>query len=344
RLDEGDKKALKMFKRVLKVKAVTGKGYFFFPDKANRLSPQCYKDLGLDVKASQLCTEITLHSSSRYTYTCVLSSMNLTKYDEWKDTSAVFNATVFLDCVASEFIKLSENVPGMKKARDFTLKSRALGLGALGFHTYLQDKLIPFESFEAHMKNHEIFKSIREEAERASKWIGQYLGFAEWMIGYGKANSHLLAIAPNTQSALICGGVSQGIEPIVANFYTQQTAAGELYRVSPSFLKLAKERGKWGPELRSFLVGSEGSVQDLDWLSDHEKLVFKTAYEIDQSAIIRLAEARQKYIDQAQSINLFFDADEDESYIASIHKAAFKSPMIKSLYYMRTKRSEERRV
>src|SRR5699024_7018642 len=144
RLDEGDKKALKMFKRVLKVKAVTGKGYFFFPDKANRLSPQCYKDLGLDVKASQLCTEITLHSSSRYTYTCVLSSMNLAKYDEWKDTSAVFNATVFLDCVASEFIKLSENVPGMKKARDFTLKSRALGLGALGFHTYLQDKLIPF--------------------------------------------------------------------------------------------------------------------------------------------------------------------------------------------------------
>src|SRR5699024_1937915 len=140
RLDEGDKKALKMFKRELKVKAVTGKGYFFFPDKANRLSPQCYKDLGLDVKASQLCTEITLHSSSRYTYTCVLFSMNLSKDDECKDTTAVFNATVCLDCVDSGIVNLTENVSCMKKARDFTLKSMALGLGALGFHTYLQDK------------------------------------------------------------------------------------------------------------------------------------------------------------------------------------------------------------
>lgn len=337
RLQAGDKSAIERYQRALKVKAVTGKGYFFFPDKVNRLNPQCYKDHNLKVSASNLCTEITLFSDKDHTFTCVLSSLNLAKYDEWKDTDAVFVSTVFLDCVASEFLSLAEGNPAFEKAARFTAKSRALGLGALGFHTYLQSKLIPFESFEAHLTNLEIFRHIREEAERATRFMAERWGEPEWCKGTGRRNTHLLAIAPNTQSALVCGGVSQGIEPIVANLYNQPTAAGEIYRINPTFLEIARSRGKYTPELVSTLVGSEGSVQGLDWLTDHEKLVFKTAYEIDQRAIIRLAAARQQYIDQAQSINLFFDADEDEAYISEIHKEAFTNPMIKSLYYMRTK-------
>jgi len=337
RLEAGEKDATNRYQRALKVKAVTGKGYFHFPDKVNRLSPKMYHDRGLEVKASNLCTEISLFSDANHTFTCVLSSMNLAKYDEWSKTDAVFVATVFLDCVAAEFIRLSEDTPALDKARAFTFKSRALGLGALGFHTYLQSKLIAFESFEAHMINLEMFKHIREEAERATGWMSEQWGEPEWCVGYGRRNSHLLAVAPNTQSALICGGVSQGIEPIVANLYNQSTAAGEIYRINPTFLEIARSRGKFTPELVSTLVGSEGSVQGLDWLTDHEKLVFKTAYEIDQRAIIRMAAARQQYIDQAQSINLFFDADEDEAYISEIHKEAFLNPWIKSLYYLRTK-------
>lgn len=336
KLDDGDKEALHRFQRMMKVKAVTGKGYFFFPDKVNKLNPPMYKDKGLEVKASNLCTEITLFSDRDHTFTCVLSSMNLEKYDEWKNTDAVFVATVFLDCVASEFISLAEHMPGMASAVNFTVKSRALGLGALGFHTYLQKNMIAFESFEAHMKNLEIFNHLHEEATRATRWMAEHWGEPEWCRGYGVRNTHLLAVAPNTSSALICGGVSQGVEPVVANLYNQPTSAGEIYRVNPVFLELAKQRVGWTDELVKRLVESEGSVQQLDWLTDHEKAVFKTAYEIDQSAIIRMAAARQKYIDQAQSINLFFDADEDEGYIAKIHKDAFLNPNIKSLYYMRT--------
>lgn len=337
RLNRNDVDATARYQRALKVKAVTGKGYFFFPDKVNRLNPQCYKDKDLKVLASNLCTEITLASDKEHTFTCVLSSMNLAKYDEWKDTDAVFVSTVFLDCVASEFLHLSSNVPGTTLAARFTEKSRALGLGTLGFHSYLQSKLIPFESFEAHLINLEIFKYLREEAERATRYMAERFGEPEWCKGYGRRNSHLLAVAPNTQSALVCGGVSQGIEPIVANFYNQSTSAGEIYRVNPTFLEIAKQRGKWNDSLIAELVGAEGSVQGFNWLTDHEKLVFKTAYEIDQGAIIRLAAARQQYIDQAQSINLFFDADEDEAYISQVHKEAFLNPWIKSLYYMRTK-------
>lgn len=337
RLNNFDKEAIARYQRSLKVKAVTGKGYYFFTDKVNRLSPQWYKDRELNVKASNLCTEITLYSDEDHTFTCVLSSLNLAKYDEWKNTDAVFVSTVFLDCVASEFISLAKSIPSMGRAVSFTTKSRALGLGTLGWHTYLQQKSIPFESLEAHLENIEIFRSIRKQADEATLWMGGKWGECEWTMGTGRRNSHLLAIAPNTSSALICGGVSQGIEPTVANLYNQPTSAGEIYRVNPTFLALAKERGRWDDNLIATLVASEGSVQQLEWLTEHEKLVYKTAYEIDQRAIIRMAASRQTYIDQAQSINLFFDADEAESYISEIHREAFMNPNIKSLYYMRTK-------
>ncbi len=336
RLEEDDAEALYALQRAMKVKAVTGKGYFFFVDKVNRANPERYKELNLEVLASNLCIEITLPSDKEHTFTCVLSSMNLAKYDEWKDTDAVFTATVFLDCVAEEFIRMAKGKAGFEKSVRFTEKSRALGLGTLGFHTYLQQKSIPLESFDAYLENLEIFRHIKEDATEASNWMADKFGSPSWA-NKNMRNSHLLAVAPNTSSALICGGVSQGIEPVVANIYNQPTAAGEMYRVNPVFLKLAKERGKFNDDLVNDLLNTEGSVQHLDWLTAHEKLVFKTAYEIDQHTLIRLASARQRYICQSQSLNLFFDADEDEEYIMQVHKQAFLDPEIKGLYYMRTK-------
>lgn len=337
RLEAGDADAELRFQRAMKVKAVTGKGYFFFVDKVNRQNPECYKVWDYSVHASNLCVEIALTSSAEETFTCVLSSMNAAKFDEWVNTDAVEVGTVFLDCVASEFISQAEGKPGMEKAVRFTKRHRAIGLGVLGFHTHLQQNGIPFESFEAHMRNNTIFCHIKGEAVKASKMLAEELGTSEVAECMGMRNTHLLAIAPNTSSALICGGVSQGIEPVVANLYNQPTAAGEIYRVNPVFLELAKARGKFNDELVADLIDTEGSVQHLDWLTDEEKEVFKTAYEIDQSAILRLASARQAYVCQSQSLNLFFNADEDEEYIAKIHRDAFLDPRIKGLYYMRTK-------
>lgn len=337
RLNRGDIDAVQRYQAAMQTKAITGKGYFFFIDKVNRANPQAYKIHGLDVKASNLCTEITLHSSTEETYTCVLSSMNLSKYDEWKDTDAIFDAIVFLDCVASEFLDLAKDIEGFEKAVRGTERGRPLGLGALGFHTYLQQNMVDFESFEAHQINHEIFGRMNSEVERATRYLADLLGEPEYCRGLGRRNTHLMAVAPNTSSALICGGVSQGIEPVVANVYNQPTAAGEIYRVNPVFLDLAKSRVGWTEELATGIIKANGSVQHLDWLSDHEKRVFRTAYEINQEAILRLASARQQYICQAQSINLFFDADAPESYISRIHRIGFEDPNIKSLYYMRTK-------
>lgn len=337
RLDRGDADAIERYQRALKVKAITGKGYFYFVDKINRANPTSYKVHGLSCKASNLCTEIMLHSDEDETYTCVLSSMNLSKWDEWKDTDAIFNSIVFLDCVASEFLLLAKEIPGLHKAIKGTERGRPLGLGALGFHTLLQQKMIPMESLEAHILNIEIFTKLRKEAERATKYLAEVLGEPEYCTGLGRRNTHVLAVAPNTSSALLCGGVSQGIEPVVANVYNQPTAAGEIYRVNPVFLKLAKSRVGWDDALVKSIIDNNGSVQHLEWLSDHEKQVFKTAYELDQLSLVRLAAARGAHIDQGQSLNFFFDADESEEVISQVHEVAFKNENIKALYYMRTK-------
>lgn len=337
RMDRGDMDAIERYQRALKVKAITGKGYFYFIDKINRANPQSYQIHGLSCKASNLCTEIMLHSDEDETYTCVLSSLNLTKWDEWKDTDAVFDSIVFLDCVASEFLELSKGIPGLEKARRGTERGRPLGLGALGFHTLLQMKRIPLESYDAYKLNEEIFSYIRREAERATTFLAETLGEPEYCRGLGRRNTHLVAIAPNTSSALLCGGVSQGIEPVVANVWNQPSAAGEIYRVNPVFLELAKERVGWDEGIVKSIIENNGSVQHLEWLTDHEKQVFKTAYEIDQKALIRHAAVRSPFIDQWQSLNLFFDADAPEEYISEVHKLAFKDERIKALYYMRSK-------
>lgn len=332
-LEEKDPEMLRRYQKALKVKMITGKGYFFFVDKANRHRPECYKELNLDIKASNLCTEIMLHSSEDYTFTCVLSSMNLAKYDEWCNTDAVFWATLFLDCVAEEFIYKAKSIPGLEKAVEFTKKGRALGLGVCGLHTLFQQRGIAFDSLEAQFLNDEIFRDLKQKTMVASHQIANELGEPEWCYTTGRRNTHLLAIAPTKSTALIMGGISEGINPDPAMVYTQATSAGEVERVNPVLLKLMKERGVYNEETIHRIAENYGSVQGEDWLSEDEKRVFRTAFELDQRVILRLASQRQKYIDQGQSINLFFSADAEEEYISEVHKQAFLDENILSLYY-----------
>lgn len=336
RLNNQDEDAIARYQRAMKTKTVTGKGYFFFSDKTHRQQPQMYHDQGLRCKAMQLCAEITLHADEMETYTCVLSGMNLVYYDEWKDTDAVFVATVFLDCIAQDFIEKGKNIRGLEKAVRFTERHRALGLGVCAFHTYLQNNSIPIESFDAHMKNMDIFSHMREEADKATKWMAEVLGEPEVCRGYGRRNTHTLAIAPTMTSALIAGGVSQGIEPVYKNVYNQSTAAGEMTRINPALLKVMKEKGVYSDKTLTDIIDNKGSVQQVDWLDDHEKLVFKTSFEIDQKVILRLASTRQQYVDQGMSLNLFFSAEEEEEYISEVFKEAFLDERIKSIYYLRS--------
>lgn len=337
KLQSGDKDSITRYQKAMKAKCLTGKGYFFFVDKVNRANPPMYEHHDVKVYASNLCTEITLYANLLESFTCVLSSLNISKWDEYKDTNTIFLATIFLDCVASEFIEMGSKIKGLEKAVRFTERNRALGLGALGFHTYLQQKSVVWGSFESMMINRDIFQTLQQESLKASKWMAENWGEPEMCKGYGVRNTHTLAVAPNTSSALLCGGVSQGVEPIVENVYNQSTAAGEMQRINPVFLDLAQREGKYSKSLLQDIIDNNGSVQHLEWLSQHDKDVFKTAFEIDQMSIIRMASQRQQFIDQAQSINLFFNADEDEEYISEVHKEAFLDPNIKSLYYMRTK-------
>jgi ribonucleoside-diphosphate reductase alpha chain len=336
RLNAGDEEMHNRWRRVLKIRAVTGKGYLCKLDTINRQSPQMYRDLQLKVKASNLCTEITLFSDADHSFTCVLSSMNLSKWEDWKNTDAVFVATVFLDCVAQEFIDLGRKIPGLERAVRFTEKGRALGLGVLGFHSLLQKKATPFGDFRAHTLNNSVFKHLHDESLKASQWMAKELGEPEWCKGYGVRNTHRTAVAPTMSTSIICGGNSQGIEPIVANAYNQNSSVGEIKRVNPQLVTLMKERGVYDDPTIKRLVDNLGSVQEEEWLTDEEKQVFLTAYEINQQDTLRLASARQKHLCQAQSLNLFFSANEDEEYIAFIHQQALLDPMINSLYYLRS--------
>ena len=336
RLEASDRDAIKRYQRAMATKMKTGKGYFFFPDKVNRLAPPMYKDMNLEVLASNLCTEITLYQDEDHTFTCVLSSMNLAKFDEWKDTDAVFWATVFLDCVAEDFIQVGQHIEGLERAVRFTHKSRALGLGALGFHTYLQDRMLPIDGMEAHFTNQKMFKHLHDESLRASEWLAETKGEPEWCKGYGVRNTHRTAVAPNTSSALICGAVSQGIEPVYKNVYSQGSSAGEIDRINPSIISLMKRKGIYNDDTIAKLVRADGSIQDMDEFTDEEKLVFRTAFEVPQDALIRLASTRQLYICQAQSLNLFFSAEEDPAVISWVHQQAFRDPNILSLYYVRS--------
>lgn len=336
-LKNGDPEANRKFTRALYVKLVTGKGYFFFIDKANRHRPQMYKDHGLDIKATNLCTEIMLHSSEEYTYSCILASMNLANWDKIKDSDSVFIATVFLDCLCEDFIRNSKGVPGLEKVREFTIKGRAIGLGAMGFHTYLQSKGIPFASLEAQFLSNEMAKHISEESLRASKWLAEKFGEPEWCKGYGVRNTHRTAYAPTKSTALLMGGVSESWSPDPGMVFDMASAVGELRRIPPVFYEKMKEKGVYSEETIRDIINHIGSVQHVDWLTPEEKQVFMNAYEIEQKIILRHASQRQKHTCQGQSLNFFVAEEGSEDQIAELITMAFLDENILSQYYFYSK-------
>lgn len=344
--DEAVGAAKRKFGKALKAKLVTGKGYYWFIDRANRKLPKYYP---ITCKASNLCSEILLPSDENHTFTCVLSSMNVAKYDEWKYTDAVFTATVFLDCVASEFITRAKGIKGLENAVRFTEKARALGLGVAGFHTYLQSKGWAMDSIDTIYFNQELFEKLSKESLDASMWMAVQWGAPEWVASkcrsetQGKGttlwvrNCSRLAVAPTKSTALIMGGISEGINPDPAMTFTQSTAGGEVDRMNPIILQIMKERGAYTKKEVQSISDKFGSVQHVTWLNDDEKKVFKTAFEIDQHVLVRLAAQRGKYLDQWQSVNLFFSADEDPAVIRDVHKEAFTNEDIIGLYYVYSK-------
>lgn len=336
RLRSGDSDAVRRYQRCLKMKMVVGRGYFWFVDKVNRKLPEPYKRAGMKNYASNLCVEIALPADNEHQFTCVLSSMLVHRFDEWKDTDAVYWATIFLDCVAEEFIQRAKDIEGLEKTVRFTQKARALGLGQAGFHTYLQDHMIPFESLEARMVSQQVAKHIWEESLRASQDMATELGEPEWCRGFGVRNASRIAIAPTKSSAIMFGGVSEGINPDPAMVFTQKSAGGSIDRIVPSLLKIMKERGVYNKKTIKTITERFGSVQHVDWLSDDEKAVFKTAFEINQKTVVALASARGRYIDQWQSLNMFFAAEERPEWISEVHQRAFEDPNILGLYYIYT--------
>ena len=328
-----------IWKRLLRTKMTKGKGYWFFLDKVNRARPQMYKDRGFYVRHSNLCAEIALMNDKEHSFTCVLSSMNVSKYDEWKDTYAIQIATFFLDAVISDMLIKAKQEEGFERIIAFTEKSRAIGLGQLGQSTYFQMKNWEFGDFQSIQFNQMLMKQMDKETLAASKILAKEVGEPEWMEGYGERFSHRLALPPTKSTAVIMGGISEGIAPVYANVYEQDTAGGMVYRINPPFLKLMKERNMYNAEVMKRISEAQGSVQGEDWLTDHEKRVYRTAFERNQETILLMGSHRQKIMSeggggQGQSLNLYITAEEDEKEISRLHNVAFEDENIHSLYYV----------
>lgn len=331
----GDVKKRKLYEEVLKSRVETGEPYLFFTDNVNNANPECYLKNNLTVKTSNICSEIVLHTDPEHSFVCCLSSLNLVRYDEWKDTDTVNTMVRFLDAVLSEYIVKTEHMKGMQDSRRSAIKGRAIGIGVLGWHTMLQERNIPFDSFDAMTLNAQIFKHIRTQADKETQLMAQELGEPEWCKGFGRRHTHTLAVAPTVSNSTISGGYSAGIEPISANVFVQKSAKGTFIRKNSTLESLLLNKGYNTTEIWKSINEQNGSVQHLKCLTDLEKEVFLTAREINQHAIIRQAAQRQKWIDQAQSVNLFFAANSSPKYIHEVHLAAWKSGL-KTLYYLRS--------
>ena len=334
KLVNGDKEANNRFREALYNKQIHGKGYYFFEDKANNHRPQMYKDLGLDIKASNLCSEIMLHSSEEYTYSCILSSINLTQWDDIEHDDTIFDATVFLDCVTSDFIAKSKDIAGLEKVRNFTIKGRAIGLGVMGLHTLMQSRSLPIDTMESHLLDMTIFNRLQSESLRASQWLAEVMGEPEWCKGYGVRNTHRTALAPTKSTALLMGGVSEGINPDPGMAFEMASAVGELTRITPVFYELMKDRGMYSKKTVNRIIANLGSVQQEDWLTEHEKKVFRTAFEINQELLINRCSARQSKICQGQSLNLFVADENMDKQVAHLISMLFLDPNILSQYYI----------
>jgi len=337
----GDTQKQKLFGEVLKTRMISGSPYLIFIDNANAQNPVCYTERGLSVKTSNLCSEIFLHTDEHHSFVCVLSSLNLSRYDEFKEwESPITGRTVpqlaihLLDAVVSEFIRKAKDKVGLGRSVRFAEKSRALGLGTMGLHTLYQKRGLPFSSPGARELNIETHRWIREQSEIASRELAKRFGEPEWCVGSGMRHTHLLAVAPTRTNSVISGAFSQGIEPGDSNYFVAKQAKGTYVRKNPVLEKLLCERGI-GPEIWEQILKAKGSVQDLICLSDKEKEIFKTAREIDQFELIKQASDRQKFICQGQSLNLFVDPESDPAYIMRLHLSAWKMGL-KSLYYLKS--------
>ena len=332
---EGDTDKRRIWAKVLESRQQKGMPYIFFTDNVNRNKPQVYKDKGLTINASNLCSEIMLPSTAEESFICCLSSMNLELYDEWKDTNAVKLAIYFLDAVLSEFIEKTEGNYYLSAARNFAIRHRALGLGVLGYHSYLQRNMIPFESMEAKMFNAKVFKQIQEQSLAASKELANIYGEPELLKGYGVRNATTMAIAPTTSSSAILGQTSPGIEPFASNYYKAGLAKGNFIRKNKYLAKLLEEKGLDTEDVWRDIMLNHGSVQHMHQLTQEEKDVFKTFKEISPLEIVTQAAQRQQYIDQAQSLNLNIPSSMPIKDVNKVIIDAWKLG-VKTLYYQRS--------
>ena len=324
--------ARELWQRILEARFRTGSPYLNFIDTAQRGLPDTQRALGLTINGSNLCNEIHLATSEERTAVCCLSSVNLEKWDEWRDTRMVSDLVRLLDNVLKFFIRHAPEE--LEKAKFSAYMERSIGLGAMGFHGYLQNKGIAWESWQAASENYQIFKKIKEDALESTHELAKERGEAPDMAGTGRRNAHLLAIAPNANSSIICG-CSASIEPIKSNAYTHRTRAGAHLVKNKALEEVLDEHGENTEATWKSIIASEGSVQHLEFLSEQDRQVFKTAFELDQAWVVEHAAKRQAFICQGQSVNLFFPAGSPKPYVNSVHIKAWKEGL-KGLYYLRT--------
>ena len=344
KLRDGDKVARRKWSKLLQKRKATGEPYIMFKGNVNKQNPSMYKDNALKVFMTNICSEIVLHTDENHSFVCCLSSLNLAKYHEWKDSNLIYDSIWFLDGVLEEFIQKAKNRKGFENAVRSAEKGRALGLGVLGWHTYLQQKGFPFEGLLAQYETRRIFSQIKIESERASMALAETFGEPLWCVGTGMRNTHLRAIAPTVSNSKLAGNISPGIEPWAANVFTDQSAKGTFIRKNPTLVDVLEEHGLNTDKVWDQILSDGGSVQGIKALDkimvgpDKNipiKEVYKTFKEINQLELVGQAGIRQQYIDQAVSLNLAFPAQADPKFINKVHLEAHKKG-IKTLYYMRT--------
>ena len=344
RVESGDVEARKRWGKLLQKRKATGEPYVLFKGNTNKNNPAAYKKHGLKVHMTNICSEITLHTDESHSFVCCLSSLNIARYDEWKNTNLIHDAIWFLDGVLEEFIQRSKGKVGFHNSVRSAEKGRALGLGVLGWHTYLQEKGLPFEGLLAQYETRGIFSQIKIESERASRALAEEFGEPLWCVGTGFRNTHLRAIAPTVSNSKLSGNVSPGIEPWAANVFTEQSAKGTFIRKNPTLVKLLKKFKINTDKVWNRIMKDAGSVQGVKELNDvmvgpygdiPAKEVYKTFKEINQLELVNQAGIRQQYIDQSVSLNLAFPSEATPKWVNKVHFEAWKKG-IKTLYYTRT--------
>jgi len=337
KLESRDQDSMALWAEVLKSRMETGEPYIMYKDNVNKNNPIAYMMNNLDVSMTNICTEITLFTDEEHSFICCLSSLNLAKYDEWKDTDAVELSTWFLDGVMQEFIDKSNGKDSLKRTHAHAKKGRALGLGVMGWHTYLQQKGMPFNSIASTAYTHNIFSDLKLKAEKASRDLAAEYGEPLWCKGTGMRNTHLLAVAPTVSNSVITGGISAGIEPLPANIYTFNGAKGTFIRKNKVLETILENKGENKEKWWDQMLADGGSAQNLPdtVLSPEEKELFLTFPEINQLELVRQAAIRQRYLDQTQSLNLSFDPNDSPKWINQVHIEAWKLG-VKTLYYLRT--------